>query len=112
MPTHIRVLNTFRAWGINVDEAFFMGGVPKTGILQEFRPHIFFDDQESHCRLASEVVPTGRVLAAMETQSLVAAAPADSGLSVESSTEVSVADIPPSTFVAAENIERTTDAQS
>ncbi len=112
MPTHLRVLNTFRAWGINVDEAFFMGGVPKTGILQAFRPHIFFDDQESNCRPASEVVPTGRVLAAMETQSLVAAAPSDSSLSVESSTEVPVADIPPSTFVAAETIERTTDTQS
>ena len=58
------------------------------------------------------LLPTDRVLAAMETQSLVAAAPSDSGLSVESSTEVPVADIPPSTFVAAETIERTTDTQS
>ncbi len=61
MPAHLRVLNTFRAWGIHVDEAFFMGGVSKTGILQAFRPHIFFDDQESHCRPASEVVATARV---------------------------------------------------
>jgi 5'-nucleotidase len=61
MPAHLRVLNTFRSWGINVDEAFFMGGVPKTSILQAFRPHIFFDDQETHCRPASEFVSTARV---------------------------------------------------
>lgn len=61
LPTHLRVLNTFRAWGIHVDEAFFMGGVNKAGILAAFHPHIFFDDQEGHCRNASEVVSTARV---------------------------------------------------
>ncbi len=61
MPAHLRVLNTFRAWRIHVDEAFFMGGVAKTEILRAFRPHIFFDDQDSHCRPASEVVSTARV---------------------------------------------------
>jgi 5'-nucleotidase len=87
MPTHLRVLNTFRAWGINVDEAFFMGGVSKTGILQAFRPHIFFDDQESHCRPASSVVPTARVLADCETRQIDVAAPVEPGLALESSTE-------------------------
>jgi 5'-nucleotidase len=62
MPAHLRVLNTFAAWRIHVDEAFFMGGVPKTEILRAFRPHIFFDDQDVHCRPASEVVSTARVL--------------------------------------------------
>jgi 5'-nucleotidase len=61
LPTHLRVLNTFRAWGIHVDEAFFMGGVDKSGVLAAFQPHIFFDDQEGHCRSASEVVSTARV---------------------------------------------------
>src|SRR5262249_427470 len=60
LPTHLRVLNTFRAWGIHVDEAFFMGGVDKAGILAAFHPHIFFDDQEGHCRAASEDVSTAK----------------------------------------------------
>lgn len=62
LPAHLRVLNTFRAWGIHVDEAFFMGGVDKSAILAAFQPHIFFDDQEGHCRSASEFVSTARVL--------------------------------------------------
>lgn len=61
LPTHLRVLNTFRAWGIHVDEAFFMGGANKSDVLTAFQPHIFFDDQDGHCRSASEVVSTARV---------------------------------------------------
>ncbi len=61
LPTHLRVLNTFRAWGIHVDEAFFMGGVDKSGVLKAFEPHIFFDDQDVHCKSAAEVVSTARV---------------------------------------------------
>ena len=61
LPAHMRVLNTLLAWDVNVDEAFFLGGLPKTDILRAFRPHIFFDDQEVHCIPASKVVSTGRV---------------------------------------------------
>jgi 5'-nucleotidase len=61
LPAHLRILNTFRAWGIQVDEAFFMGGVNKAGVLAAFQPHIFFDDQEGHCKSASDVVSTARV---------------------------------------------------
>lgn len=62
MPAHLRVLNTFRAWDVHVDEAFFMGGIKKDEILRAFNPHIFFDDQEVHCDSASKIVSTGRVL--------------------------------------------------
>jgi 5'-nucleotidase len=61
LPAHLRVLNTFRAWGIHVDEAFFMGGVSKAGVLAAFQPHIYFDDQDGHCRAASEVISTAKV---------------------------------------------------
>ncbi len=61
LPAHLRVLNTLLTWEVNVDEAFFLGGLPKTDILRAFRPHIFFDDQEVHCIPASKVVSTGRV---------------------------------------------------
>ncbi len=63
-PAHERVIRTLLAWGVVIDEAFFMGGVPKTEILKAFRPHIFFDDQQVHCDRAAASVPTGRVPAA------------------------------------------------
>jgi hypothetical protein len=44
-----------------VDEAFFMGGVSKESVLAAFQPHIYFDDQEGHCRSAASVVSTARV---------------------------------------------------
>lgn len=60
-PAHKRVILTLRAWGIKIDEMFFLGGVAKTNILQAFRPHIFFDDQDSHAGPASKLVPSARV---------------------------------------------------
>lgn len=87
MPTHQRVLNTFKAWRIHVDEAFFMGGVSKTGILQAFKPHIFFDDQESHCLSASSFVPTARVPAALESKSQDIVSPVEPEFMVETSTD-------------------------
>lgn len=56
-----RVLRTFDAWGLSVDEAHFLSGFPKAGILKAFGPHIFFDDQDAHVSQASEVVPSGLV---------------------------------------------------
>jgi 5'-nucleotidase len=44
-PAHERVVTTLRAWGIEIDEVFFLGGIDKSRILKEFRPHIFFEDQ-------------------------------------------------------------------
>lgn len=60
-PAHERVIRTLRAWGVRIDEAFFMGGVSKTEILKAFGAHIFFDDQDAHLRGASQVVPSARV---------------------------------------------------
>ncbi len=60
-PSEMRVINTLRAWGVNVDEAFFLGGVGKDKVLTAFNPHIFFDDQEVHLEAAAHLVPSGRV---------------------------------------------------
>lgn len=60
-PAHERVIRTLSAWGVIIDEAFFLGGLPKTAILEAFRPHIFFDDQAVHCDRAAPRIPTGRV---------------------------------------------------
>jgi 5'-nucleotidase len=61
MPAHERVIRTLHAWNVRIDEAFFMGGVSKTPVLETFNPHIYFDDQDVHCASAHRVVPTARV---------------------------------------------------
>ena len=60
-PAHIRVIKTLKAWDVYIDSIFFLGGVSKDQVLKAFRPHIFFDDQETHVGTASRVVPSGRV---------------------------------------------------
>ncbi len=60
-PAHERVIKTLRNWGVRVDAAFFLGGLPKQQVLQAFGAHIFFDDQEVHLGLAAAVVPSARV---------------------------------------------------
>lgn len=56
-PSHKRVVTSLRRWGITVDETFFLGGMDKSRILEEFRPHIFFDDQRLHLDSATTVAP-------------------------------------------------------
>ncbi len=61
-PSDLRVIKTLRHWGVYVDEAFFLGGIEKSKILQSFKAHIFFDDQDAHLKHSSLVVPSGKVL--------------------------------------------------
>ncbi len=58
-PAHERMIRTLRHWGVKVNSAFFMGGVPKNDVLNAFRAHIFFDDQDLH--LTSSSVPAAKV---------------------------------------------------
>jgi 5'-nucleotidase len=51
-PAHERVVRTLRAWGIRIDEALFLGGLPKGAFLKAFGADIFFDDQKGHCESA------------------------------------------------------------
>jgi 5'-nucleotidase len=53
-PAHERVVRTLRAWGIRIDEAVFLGGLPKGAFLKAFGADIFFDDQKGHCQSATE----------------------------------------------------------
>lgn len=59
-----RAINTLRHWGLQIDEAFFMGGSPKGPVLAEIKPHIFFDDNPGNILGAHEYgIPAGLVLA-------------------------------------------------
>jgi 5'-nucleotidase len=60
-PAHERVIRTLRAWDIRIDEAVFLGGLPKGEFLRTFGADIFFDDQQGHCDSARKHVPTGHV---------------------------------------------------
>jgi 5'-nucleotidase len=51
-PSHERVVRTLRTWGVRIDEALFLGGMPKGAFLQAFGADIFFDDHKSHCESA------------------------------------------------------------
>jgi len=60
-PAHERAIRTLMNWHIEVDEAMFLGGLPKGEFLAEFEPDFFFDDQTGHVDLASRHVPSGHV---------------------------------------------------
>lgn len=60
-PSHMRVIKTFRKWGVYVDEAYFLGGLKKDKVLKAFGAHIFFDDQDVHLKESSRFVPSGHV---------------------------------------------------
>lgn len=60
-PAHERVVRTLRSWGIRLNESLFLGGMQKAEFLRAYQADVFFDDQAEHCRLASDVVPTGHV---------------------------------------------------
>ena len=60
-PAHERAIRTLMDWGIDVDEAMFLGGLPKGPFLREFEPDFFFDDQTGHIESAAQHVPAGHV---------------------------------------------------
>jgi 5'-nucleotidase len=60
-PAHERVIRTLRAWNIRIDEALFLGGLPKGEFLKTFGADIFFDDQKGHVEAAAGHVATGHV---------------------------------------------------
>jgi len=60
-PADLRAIKTLRAWGVDVDMAFFLGGLEKTSVLKTFAPHIFFDDSIKHIDAARRFMPTALV---------------------------------------------------
>ena len=71
-PAHRRAIQTLMQWNIRVDEAMFLGGLPKGEFLREFEPDFFFDDQSGHIRQAAGFVPAGHVSAGVTNASKTA----------------------------------------
>ncbi|MDB5881941.1 MAG: hypothetical protein JWP43_1819, partial [Ramlibacter sp.] len=68
-PAHERAIRTLMAWDIRVDEAMFLGGLPKGEFLREFEPDFFFDDQTGHVAHAARHVPSGHVASGISNPS-------------------------------------------
>ena len=60
-PAHERAIRTLMDWKIEIDQAMFLGGLPKGEFLREFEPDFFFDDQTRHVESAAGHVPAGHV---------------------------------------------------
>ncbi len=73
-PAHERAIRTLMDWDINVDEAMFLGGLPKGEFLREFEPDFFFDDQTGHVTSAARHVPAGHVSSGISNMAPVRAA--------------------------------------
>ncbi len=65
-PAHERAIRTLMEWGLEVDEAMFLGGLDKGRFLNAFAPDFFFDDQTGHCESAAQYVPSGHVSAGVK----------------------------------------------
>jgi 5'-nucleotidase len=60
-PAHERAVASLKAWGVTVNDAFFLGGIDKGAVIEVLQPHIFFDDQKSHLRSTARSVPSVHV---------------------------------------------------
>ncbi len=67
-PAHKRAIQTLMKWNIKVDEAMFLGGLPKGEFLREFEPDFFFDDQTGHVSAAARHVPAGHVASGVRNE--------------------------------------------
>jgi hypothetical protein len=56
-----RPIQSLRAWGIRIDQAFFLGDMSKGIMLAALKPLAFLDDSEKHCADAAASTPTFQV---------------------------------------------------
>ncbi|MEU4086813.1 5'-nucleotidase [Streptomyces aureus] len=60
-PAHERPVRSLKNWGVTVNDAFFLGGIDKSAIMEVLRPHIFFDDQVGHLTGTARSTPSVHV---------------------------------------------------
>ncbi|MFC9285004.1 5'-nucleotidase [Streptomyces collinus] len=60
-PAHERPVRSLKKWGVTVNDAFFLGGIDKSTIMEVLRPHIFFDDQVGHLTGTARSTPSVHV---------------------------------------------------
>lgn len=60
-PAHERLVTTLKAWGMEADEVFLLGGIEKKRVLDILKPHLFFDDQLTHLEPAAASTPCAHI---------------------------------------------------
>ncbi|WP_328835227.1 5'-nucleotidase [Streptomyces europaeiscabiei] len=60
-PAHERPVRSLKNWGVTVNDAFFLGGIDKSRIMEVLKPHIFFDDQVGHLTGTARSTPSVHV---------------------------------------------------
>lgn len=55
-PAQERVIKSMRDWNVRLDEAFFVGDLPREQVLEAFRAHLYFEDGGAHFRVPEEIV--------------------------------------------------------
>lgn len=58
----LRVFHTLKAWGLDIDETYFLGGLDKTPFLRAIDPAIFFDDSSENIDRAKLHIPSAHVI--------------------------------------------------
>lgn len=59
---NLRVFHTLKAWGLDIDETHFLGGLDKTPFLRAIDPAIFFDDSSENIDRAKLHIPSAHVI--------------------------------------------------
>ncbi|MDQ0578444.1 5'-nucleotidase [Streptomyces rishiriensis] len=57
-PAHERPVRSLKNWGVTVNDAFFLGGIDKSTVMEVLKPHIFFDDQVGHLTGTARSTPS------------------------------------------------------
>ncbi len=57
-PSEQRLITTLKTFGMRAAELFLLDGISKAGVLEAFRPHIFFDDQIRHLEGTKSKIPS------------------------------------------------------
>ena len=55
-PAQERVIKAMRDGNVRLDEAFFVGDLPREQVLEAFRAHLYFEDGGAHFRVPEEIV--------------------------------------------------------
>jgi 5'-nucleotidase len=55
-PAQERAIKAMREWKVRLDQAFFVGDLPREQLLEACRAHLLFDDGGSHFRIPEEIV--------------------------------------------------------
>jgi 5'-nucleotidase len=104
-PAHERAVHSLAEWDVAVNDAFFLGGIAKTRVLEVMKPHIFFDDQASHLEPASSFVAGVHIPYGVANEPASASVGAVDILAIP--TASAVIDLPTSSPIIAESVEVT-----